>query len=91
MFVAAARELSAWSPARRNPTDMLYPGLEVVRDVARAVAIVVGEEAQRANLAPKTSREELARRVDEKMWTPDYVFVRRTATAHLDKQEGPRG
>ena len=77
MFVAAARELARWSPAQRNPVDALYPGLEAVRDVARAVAIAVGDEAQRANVAPKTAREELVGRIDATMWEPRYPHYAR--------------
>jgi malate dehydrogenase (oxaloacetate-decarboxylating) len=73
MFVAAARALSAWSPARRAPGDSLYPPLEQVRDVARDVALVVAAEAQRAGLAERTSEEELRARVDATVWEPAYV------------------
>ena len=63
MFVAAARALSEWSPARRWAGDALYPPLEQVRDVARDVALAVGMEAQRAGLADQTGREELSTRI----------------------------
>ena len=82
MFVAAARELARWSPAQQNPVEVLYPRLEAVRDVARAVAIAVGNEAQRANLAPKTSRKELVGRIDATMWEPRYLpYARARKTA----------
>jgi malate dehydrogenase (oxaloacetate-decarboxylating) len=77
MFVAAARALSEWSPARRVPGDSLYPPLEQVRDVARDVALVVAAEAQRGGLADPISREELAARVDATMWQPEYVPYKR--------------
>lgn len=79
MFVAAARALSNWSPARHDPTESLYPRLEVVRDVARDVALAVALEAQRAGLAPGTSPEELERRVRTRMWTPVYPRYRAVA------------
>ena len=72
MFVAAARALSAWSPARRTPGASLYPSLEHVREVARDVALAVGAEAQNVGLVPATSREDLAARVDARMWEPEY-------------------
>jgi malate dehydrogenase (oxaloacetate-decarboxylating) len=76
MFVAAARALSNWSPARQDPTDSLYPRLEVVRDVARDVAIAVAREAQRSGIAPPTTLDELTQRVKAKMWEPVYPRYR---------------
>jgi malate dehydrogenase (oxaloacetate-decarboxylating) len=76
MFVAAARALSNWSPARQDPTDALYPRLEVVRDVARDVALAVGLEAQHAGVAPQLAPEELTRRVKAHMWDPIYPRYR---------------
>lgn len=73
MFVAAARALSACSPARSDPTASLYPMVEDVRDVARRVAIAVGLSAQQAGVAEHTTPEELERRVAEHMWVPHYA------------------
>jgi malate dehydrogenase (oxaloacetate-decarboxylating) len=77
MFVAAARALSRFSPALADPGGSLFPALEDVRKVSRAVAVAVGEEAQRSGLAEETSREALERAVDNKMWTPHYVRYKR--------------
>ena len=73
MFVAAARALSNWAPSRCDPSDALYPRLEIVRDVARDVALAVAAEAQRAGLAPAMTPDSLKRRVLEKMWKPEYI------------------
>jgi malate dehydrogenase (oxaloacetate-decarboxylating) len=73
MFVAAARALSEWSPARRTPGASLYPALEQVRKVSRDVAIAVAKEAQRAGLAAPTSAHDLEKRTDARMWEPNYV------------------
>lgn len=81
MFVAAARALSSWSPARQDPSDSLYPRLEVVRDVARDVAMAVAVEAQHAGVAPELPPEEISRRVKAKMWDPVYPRYR-AAYAH---------
>jgi len=78
MFVAAAEALSEFSPALSDPSDSLFPALERVREVSKAVALAVGAEAQRAGLAEQTSREELELRVDAKMWTAHYVRYKRT-------------
>lgn len=77
MFVAAARELSTFSPALQDLTTPLYPKLEIVRDVSRRVALAVGLEAQRAGLAEETTLEELDRRIAVQMWEPNYVAYKR--------------
>ena len=73
MFVAAARALSEWSPARREPGASLYPSLEDVRSVSRDVALAVAREAQCAGLAEVTSAEDLDARITARMWEPKYV------------------
>lgn len=73
MFVAAARSLSQWSPARRDPGAPLYPALEMVRDVARDVAVAVGLEAQRQGVADPMLPSDLMDRVKGTMWEPKYV------------------
>jgi malate dehydrogenase (oxaloacetate-decarboxylating) len=77
MFIAAARALSAFSPARQDPTASLYPSLTQVRDVSRAVAQAVAAEAVRSGLAALLSAEEQAARINATMWTPAYPQVRR--------------
>jgi malate dehydrogenase (oxaloacetate-decarboxylating) len=57
----------------------LFPDLKDIRKVSRHIAIAVGVEAQKSGLAVATSREELEKRVDEKMWTPRYLRYRRKA------------
>ena len=73
MFVAAARALSQWSPARRDPDAALYPALETARDVARDVALAVGLEAQRQGVADPMLPLELMQRVIGTMWEPRYL------------------
>ena len=79
MFVAAARALSACSPARQDPNQALYPPLEEVREVSRRVALAVGAAAQDAGMAEPTSPAELERRVCAMMWEPRYVPLRRVS------------
>ena len=81
MFVAAARALSACSPARKDPTASLYPLVEDVREVSRRVAIAVGQAAQQAGVAERTSLEELEQRVTAQMWTPHYPRLKYKAGA----------
>ncbi len=79
MFVAAARALSACSPARSDPTASLYPLVEDVRDVARRVALASGVAAQQSGVAEHTSQEELERRIARQMWVPHYARLIYTA------------
>ncbi|NWG20202.1 MAG: NAD-dependent malic enzyme [Chloroflexi bacterium] len=76
MFVAAARALSSFSPARHDPADSLYPSLVQVRDVSRAVALAVAAEAVRSGLAAPLSADEQAARINATMWAPEYARIR---------------
>ena len=77
MLLAAARALGEQSPARKDPFAPLLPALKDVRAVARAIAVAVGLEAQRAGIAPKTSPEELEARVQAEQWVPEYATYRK--------------
>lgn len=77
MFVAAARALSEMSPALNDRMASLFPDLKDIRAVSRQVAIAVGLEAQRSGLAEASSRAELEKKVDEKMWVPRYLRYRK--------------
>jgi len=79
MFVAAARALSEMSPALNDRMASLFPDLKDIRAVSRQVAIAVGMQAQRSGLAEASSRAELERKVDEKMWAPRYLRYRKKA------------
>jgi malate dehydrogenase (oxaloacetate-decarboxylating) len=72
MILAAARELAENSPALRDASASLLPALTDIREVAVQIAIAVGQEAQRAGVAPKTTKEELRRRVIATQWVPAY-------------------
>lgn len=72
MLEAAARTLGDHSPALQDPSASLLPPLRNIRAVAVAIAIAVGREAQRIGVAPKTTDEELIRRVTQTQWTPQY-------------------
>jgi malate dehydrogenase (oxaloacetate-decarboxylating) len=81
MFVAAARVLSEFSPAREDPTASLYPSLEGIRNLSRRVAVAVAGEALRSGLANAGSGEELERKIDAKVWIPRYArYIRGAST-----------
>ena len=72
MILAAGRKLAANSPALKDPSGRLLPALGDLRNVAVQIAIAVGQEAQKAGVAPETTEEELRRRVISGQWTPAY-------------------
>ena len=53
------------------------PPLSEVREVAKRVAVAVAMQAQRDGLADALPEDELLRRIDATMWTPDYLPYRR--------------
>jgi malate dehydrogenase (oxaloacetate-decarboxylating) len=77
MFIAAARTLSELAPVRRDPALALVPPLREVREVAKRVAVAVAVQAQRDGVADEISDDELVRRIDATMWTPEYLPYRR--------------
>jgi malate dehydrogenase (oxaloacetate-decarboxylating) len=72
MILAAARALAENSPAEPGRESALLPNLRDLRRVAREIAVAVGIEAQASGVAPKTSLEELRRRVTVSQWSPAY-------------------
>jgi malate dehydrogenase (oxaloacetate-decarboxylating) len=76
MFVAAARALSEMSPAHQDPQAALFPQVTQVRAVSRQVALAVAREARREGLIEALSDAEIERRVDARMWTPQYLPYR---------------
>jgi malate dehydrogenase (oxaloacetate-decarboxylating) len=72
MLLAAAHALAANSPALKSPTAPLLPILTDVRKVAVEMAVAIGRAAQDEGLAPRTTPEELRRRVISCQWSPAY-------------------
>src|SRR5262245_60830809 len=77
MFIAAARTLSELAPVRRDPSLALVPPLREVREVAKRVAVAVASQAQRDGVADELPDDELLRRIDATLWTPEYLPYRR--------------
>jgi malate dehydrogenase (oxaloacetate-decarboxylating) len=72
MFMAAAIALQETSPALKDPNASLLPPLEEIRQITRHIAVAVATEAQSEGVAEKLSPQELDKRIDEIMWTPEY-------------------
>lgn len=77
MFIRAAQVLSDHTPLLKDPTAAIFVPLEELRSVSREIAIAVGQIAQEEGLVPKSTQQEISRRVDEKMWYPEYPTYRR--------------
>jgi malate dehydrogenase (oxaloacetate-decarboxylating) len=73
MMLAAARALGENSPARNHASGSLLPAVHDLRTVAVEIATAVGQEAQWAGVAPKTSAEELRARIVGSQWMPEYL------------------
>jgi malate dehydrogenase (oxaloacetate-decarboxylating) len=72
MMRAAAASLGDASPALTDPRQPLLPAWSEVPDIAVHIAIAVGRQAIADGVAPKRSDDELAARIDEVRWIPEY-------------------
>ena len=73
LFLVAARTLAAQVDDERLAAGALYPAVESLRSVTRAIALAVATEARVAGVAGLGDDEDLAAAVDAAMWWPDYV------------------
>ena len=73
MLLAAATALGEHSPAIKDPTASLLPGVQNLRDIAREIAFAVGKSAQQEGLAPQVEEAEFRRVVTESQWMPEYL------------------
>jgi malate dehydrogenase (oxaloacetate-decarboxylating) len=72
MMRAAAASLGDASPALSDPDRPLLPAWSEVPDIAVRIALAVGRQAVADGVAPKRSDDELAARIDEVRWLPEY-------------------
>ncbi|MBE1546490.1 malate dehydrogenase (oxaloacetate-decarboxylating) [Mycobacterium sp. OAS707] len=72
MMRVAAATLGDASPALIDPTQPLLPAWTDVPDIAVRIAHAVGLQAIADGVAPKRSAEELADRITQVRWTPEY-------------------
>jgi malate dehydrogenase (oxaloacetate-decarboxylating) len=77
MFMAAAKALAAMSPAAKDPSAPLLPGIPELRAVARVVAEAVARQAAKEGITRAAGPKSIARRIEETMWEPDYLPYRR--------------
>jgi malic enzyme len=72
MFAVAATTLAGLVPAQRLAQGALYPPLAQLREVSRAVAVAVAQEACDSGVARIESVVPVTDLVDAHMWTPVY-------------------
>ncbi len=77
MFIRAAQVLSDHAPMLKDSTADIFVPLEGLREVSRKIAIAVGHVAEEEGLVPKSSAQEIERKVDATMWYPEYPIYRR--------------
>ena len=77
MFLAAARTIAEFSPARSDPRANLLPPLVESRTLSFHVAMAAAKQAQAEGLAPAVSDDALAAAITAKMWEPVYANFRR--------------
>jgi len=73
VFLVAARALADQVSPERLASGALYPPVEELRSVTRAVALAVAGSAVEAGVAGLTDASALEAEVDAAMWWPDYV------------------
>ena len=77
MFLAAARTIAEFSPAKLDPDANLLPPLVEIRKLSFHVALAVAKQAQTEGFADALADEALADAVQDKMWEPLYARYRR--------------
>ncbi|HEY8845104.1 MAG TPA: NAD-dependent malic enzyme, partial [Candidatus Limnocylindrales bacterium] len=73
LFLVAARTLADHVSPERLAIGALYPRVEELRSVTRAVALAVASTAVAAGSARLSADSDLEATVDGAMWWPDYV------------------
>jgi malic enzyme len=73
VFLVAARELSRLVSADRLRAGSLYPPIDQLRAVARAIAIAVVRHARNSGDGRSCMDEEIEPAVDRAMWWPAYL------------------
>ena len=75
MFMAAGLALREVSPALKDPKASLLPHLEDMRSVSLHIARAVAAEAVRQGVADSIPEDEIEKRLQQTMWTPEYRAI----------------
>jgi malic enzyme len=85
-FLVAARTLSAQVDRARFDSGALYPPVQELRRVSRAVAIAVAREVQAGGLSGAAPGGDAASAVDAATWWPEYVPYLPAAQAGSERE-----
>ncbi len=72
MFLAAARALAEFSLSRNTADERLLPEPSAMRAVSAHIAAAVAKQARDEGLTEPMSDAQIVRRVQEKIWAPEY-------------------
>ena len=73
MFTVAAESLADQVSAEELSAGQLYPNLSRLRQVSRAIAMAVSQEAMASEVAPRIDEDTLSERLSDAMWEPEYA------------------
>ena len=73
LFLVAARTLAGQVSDEQLATGSIYPRVDRLREVTRAIAVAVASAARADGLARLADHAEVEAEVDGAMWWPDYV------------------
>jgi malate dehydrogenase (oxaloacetate-decarboxylating) len=73
LFLVAARTLAAQVSDARLANSAIYPTVDRLRDVTRAIALAVATAAREDGLGGLPDDENVEAAVEAAMWWPDYV------------------
>ena len=76
LFLVAARTLASCVTDERLAGGALYPPVDALRPVTRAIAVAVARRAVAAGIAAIDPDQDVDHQVDAAMWWPDYVPYR---------------
>jgi malate dehydrogenase (oxaloacetate-decarboxylating) len=77
MFMAAARELAALSPARTDPSARLLPAITELRSVSKKVAAAVVRQAIAEGVADVVPDDTIEPCIAGNVWEPEYLPYKR--------------
>ncbi len=77
MFMVASEVLAVNSPLIKGISENLLPALSQIRDVSLSIALAVGLQAIEEGVAPSITKDELAKKIQDNFWTPEYRQYRR--------------
>ena len=76
MFLKAAEVLSEYAPLLEKPHGSLFPRLDQLRSISRAIAIAIAKEAIKDGICSNPPTD-IEKAVSENMWEPTYPKIKR--------------